>query len=339
MYRTPSVDYSKIQLPEPTVDPGPVNPHPAAVMKFLSMDQRSQYRFMIQDPVTYAQIYNFVENKKRDLQQPQPQPQPQVIQPPPMQQQLPSPQEDSSIEEDSDSELLNDHSSDEEGELDSPPVKASAKNKTCLSLDFRLDLKDIAGDCTYTVSFNDKYNVKKVSLESCILSANDVLLGEPYIYMSVKELGGRIKLSSGDTVFAKLNLEKQVNGFLFYTPENSDIEFSSMKKINHMTITFHTYDMTPIPLTKLGIKELRKSKNRLTVSTKAAHFLKTGDRVNFTYKENMGDKVTVDSLKVLSVESPYEALLSKMSGNPSDNRVLMERVDVKCILSFGFFSI
>jgi hypothetical protein len=204
-----------------------------------------------------------------------------------------------------------------------------------LSLDFRNDLSEINNDC-YVLSFPMQHNVTRLELESCLVNRNQMLEREPYIYISIEEIPGDYQVNSGHqthNVFGKLIQEKTVNEFIVYKPENCIKVLARPSRVDRLSIMFLRYDMTPVPLNRLPVERLSRSKDYLKVTTKAPHYLSVGDRVNIS--QSLDDQVSVDMVDVIKVIKPdiiaLDNPVNKIGGGSS---LQFEKVDLKCTLTF-----
>lgn len=361
----PSMPMMPAQMPQiPVQAPargGSLNVHPATIHKFLSMDAASQQRLAQKNPQFVQQIMDTIAR-----QQPQ--------QPPPQQQLPAQPQNDETVSNVSNDESIdtpnssdtdNDHSSDEEHESraqtkkrpeptkkqDRPRQLRIQHNTTTnqnvqiqgknlfLSLDFRNDLTETNHDC-YVLSFPVQHNVTCLELESCLINRNPVLEREPYIYMAIEELSGDYQVNTSHQthhVFGKLIQEKTVNEFIVYKPENCIKNLPRPSRIDRLSITFYRYDMTPIPLNRLAVERLSRSKDYLKVTTKAPHYLAVGDRVNINQSQD--DLLSVDMVDVIKVLRPdIVALDNPVNRIGSGSNLQFEKVDLKCTLTFRLHS-
>ena len=270
------------------------------------------------------------------------------------------------IDEDSNasSDLLNSHSSEDSeaesttgkhrkrearkirthhGNSSSAPTSAyKARGYTYLSLDFRSDLKSIDNN-QYTLSFPTQHNVRYIELESCLVNCNAVLEREPCIYMVIKEIPGDYRVTMGNecmNVFGKLIQEKTINNFIVFKPENCCKKLKVPERLKNLTISFHKYDLTPIPLNKLLVRKWRPSNRTgqasapyVKVITKTPHHMSLGDRVNICMTSV--DSATVDAVDVLDVPSDdcliLEDPINKMR---SESSLQLEKTDLKCNLTF-----
>lgn len=204
-----------------------------------------------------------------------------------------------------------------------------------LSLDFRNDLTEINNDC-YVLSFPMQHNVTCLELESCLINRNQILEREPYIYMAIEEIPGDYQVNTGHqvhNVFGKLIQEKTVNEFIVYKPENCIKALTRPSRVDRLSITFLRYDMTPVPLNRLPVERLSRSKDYLKVTTKAPHYLSVGDRVNISQSQD--DQVSVDMVDVIKVlRQDIIALDNPVNTVSGGSNLQFEKVDLKCTLTF-----
>ena len=203
-----------------------------------------------------------------------------------------------------------------------------------LTLDLRKDLINISNS-KYCLSFPDYHNVKSVSLESCIIQS-EVLQGEPYIYMIIDEIEGSYVISNRTKkhrVFGKLFMDKTINGFITYRPENCFKVFDTVGLLNKMTISFVLYDCNRIPLGKIPVKKLAKSKNTIQLLTTTSHNLSINDKVNVYFSRP--DSISVNNIKVKEILSANKVSLEKTSEQIDKNSNLaFERANIKCTMTF-----
>jgi hypothetical protein len=211
----------------------------------------------------------------------------------------------------------------------------SASGCLYLSLDFRNDLIDIDNN-KYVLGFPTQYNVCALELESCLINRNSIFDREPYIYLSIGEVPGEYEVTAGHhktNVFGKLIQEKTVNEFIVYKPENCKKIFNRPIRLDHLSISFLKYDLDTIPLNKMVVKTVRKSKDCLKVTTKFPHYLITGDNVNICSSHD--DRVSVDVVEVVDVISKETVSLeTPVSSIRQGLGLQFEKVDLKCTLTF-----
>lgn len=213
-------------------------------------------------------------------------------------------------------------------------VVSKAPTQLFLPLDFRRDLYEITNQNEYVLSFPKKHNVSKLSLNNCVISCNDTLLNEPYIYVKISEIPGSYEIT-GDTdttVFGKLVQEKTMNGFIFYTPENCEYVFREPQRLNKLTFSFLNYNLEPISLTDLDVKSVKKSTNFLKLVTNGEHCLRTGSDVSVCYEST--DRRTIERLDVVELTSPNSLILNKPNEmHLVGNCLSFSVMNVKCALT------
>lgn len=204
--------------------------------------------------------------------------------------------------------------------------KSNCGRSEFLSLDFRKDLRDVENN-KYALIFNDLHNVEKIELHSCIINQHN-LEGEPYIYILIDEI---------PSLFGKLILDKSVNGFFSYTPENCEVEFDTPVTFNKFTVSFAKYDRERVSLNKITIKKLSKCSNSIKLMSTSCHTLSVGDRINI-YNLTNPDEITVNNLRVVETPDPNTFVTETPSfvidKNPD---LLFEKLDIKCTLTFKVF--
>ena len=207
-----------------------------------------------------------------------------------------------------------------------------------LALDFRRDLNDITSENEYVLTFPKKHNISRVSLSNCVLSCNDRLLNEPYVYVSIKEIPGSYAITGTEerTVLGKLIQKQTMNGFLFYEPENCVYEFHAPQRLSSLTVSFLDYKLDPIALNNINVKNMKRSKKYMKLETKGDHCLKNGNGVNICYKHT--DKYTMESLEIVDVSSDNSVILSKPSSPIMNNDLSFSVTNVKCAMTFNLTS-
>jgi len=226
-------------------------------------------------------------------------------------------------------------------------------NHIYLSLDFRNDLIETNDDC-YILGFPVQHNITCLELVSCLINCNPVLEREPYIYISLDNIKGDYQVTTGhrtNHVFGKLIQEKSVNEFIVYKPENCIKVFTrgsgssstpssarlDARNLDRLPIRFHRFDLSTIPLNKLSVDKLRRAKDYLKVTTKSAHYLGVGDRVNISCSQD--DRISVDTVDVIKVLAPdIVALENPINSIGQGSGLQFEKVDVKCTLTFKLSS-
>ncbi len=204
-----------------------------------------------------------------------------------------------------------------------------------LSLDFRDDLENTAKN-RYLLKFHKYGNVSKIKLNSCLISENDYLAKEPYIYMKIEEVGGRCYTSNHDCVFGKLILSENRNGYLYYKPdENSCIQmFSQPRTLDKLTISFVNYHGKSLNLQEIIINKSLKLKklDKLKFISEYKHKLIVGEKIHIhIYRKATGiDEYTVEVESIVDdntfmVDNVFEVLTENI-------KVL--RNNVNCSLSF-----
>lgn len=208
-----------------------------------------------------------------------------------------------------------------------------------LSLDFRNDLETSSKN-RYLVRFNQYGNVSKINLTSCLISENDYLASQPYIYIKIEELGGRCFTSNGDQVFGKLILVEKNNGYLHYRPDfDSCVQyFSQPQAFGKFTISFLNNSGKYLDLKEVVIKKSLKLKKqgKLKFITEYRHGLEAHDVVEIhIYRKREIDSYQVQVEDVIdeytfTVENSFEVLTDKI-------KILKNKVE--CGLSFKFHEI
>ena len=208
-----------------------------------------------------------------------------------------------------------------------------------LSLDFRENLQDIMSD-KYVLTFNQISNVEQLELESCIINQTANLEAEPYIYMVIDEVPGDHIVSGSKTrerraVFGKLYLERTVNGFLHYRPEHCVKQFINhqLGSFKQFTISFLKYDQHRLPLNRLNVKGLSKSKTKIKLVTNTPHHTAVGDKISIYM--STPDELFVSNVDVLSVRDSTTIDCSvpgfELTKHPD---LSFEKVGVKCTMTF-----
>ena len=154
--------------------------------------------------------------------------------------------------------------------------------------------------------------------------------------MVIDEIDGDYSISNKtkrSNVFGKLFMDKSVNGIITYRPENCSTVFETSQQITHLTVSFMRYDCERIPLNKLCVKKLQKTKNSIQIATTTKHYLSYGDKVNIYQSEK--DLLSVNNLKVTEIISDNRVVLEK----PTDiikkgSNLAFEKASIKCTLTF-----
>ncbi len=203
-----------------------------------------------------------------------------------------------------------------------------------LALDFRKDLVGI-NNSKYRLCFPEYHNVHSISLESCMIQS-DSLQGEPYLYIMLDEIEGAYNISKKNKknkVFGKLLMEKSVNGFITYKPENCRMVFDKTKLLSHLTISFLQYNCEKLPLGKLVVKRLVKSDNTIQITTTTKHHLSVNDKVNVYLSKK--DSLSVNNLSVIEVPDSKIAYLEKANDKIEKGcNLAFEKASIKCTLTF-----
>lgn len=213
-------------------------------------------------------------------------------------------------------------------------LETTTKQTLFLPLDFRRDLYEITNQNEYVLSFPKKHNVSQLTLTNCVISCNDMLLNEPYIYVKLNEVSGSYELTGEKdiTVFGKLVQDKTMNGFIFYSPENCTYTFDEPKRLNKLTFSFLNYNLEPISLTDLNVKTVKKSKNFLKVITNGDHCLRSGNDVSVCYETR--DRRSIEKLDVVEMSGSNSLILNKPSEmNLVGNCLSFSVMNVKCAIT------
>jgi hypothetical protein len=207
-----------------------------------------------------------------------------------------------------------------------------------LPIDFRNNLCGIDGSKSrYIVDFPSRHNVYGIELESCIIESLNVLENEPYIYLLIDEIDGDYLITGTETdtsVFGKLVLDKNINSFIYYKPENCVKRFDSPQKLDQLSISFLKYDHEPISLGKIPIGEIRKGRNYMKVVSKFPHHLTSGDKINMCYTDH--DSIIIDNLDVLAASNSHTVSI-ELPESLTSSSVSIEKIAIKCTLTFKIY--
>lgn len=174
----------------------------------------------------------------------------------------------------------------------------------CLCLDFRSDL-DITNTYKshYPLKFVKYGNISKVELSACLLPESDFLIQEPYIFVKIKELGGRCFTSNHDLTFGKLILIDNKNGYLHYAPEHGTCvqTFSQPITLQNITLNFLNFNGKSINLNEISIqKSFRlKKQNKIKFISQYRHKLTKNDiiKIHIYCKTEIDEyEVSVDEI-------------------------------------------
>jgi len=206
-----------------------------------------------------------------------------------------------------------------------------------LCLDFKDDLESILKN-KYILKFNKYGNLSKIKLAHLMLSENEYMLSQPYIYVKIEELGGRCFTSNNDIVFGKMTLDKNANGFTHYTPDDPHGQscsqsFSQPISLDKLTLSFHDHSGKSLNLKEIMITKSVKLKkeNQLKFTTKYRHKLSTGDEIEIQiHKKHEIDSYIVPIVGIIddntfAVNNDFVSL--------SDKIVIMRRV-IDCSVKF-----
>lgn len=207
-----------------------------------------------------------------------------------------------------------------------------------ISLDFREDLRDIENNL-YSLKFGNIKNLAKIELVSCMLTRNQLLESEPYIYLNIEEIPGNYTLSSGKRVFGKLFQDKKIGNFIEYRPEKCvklfDHNNPVLNNLNCLTLGFLRFNHSRIGLHNLDIKRVIKqlSTNTLKIITISPHYMSTGDLVNISV--NRANHISVKTLPVLDIiDNNTFTILDNMTISNNNPVLTLERAQIKSSLTF-----
>ena len=295
------------------------NVHPSLINMYMNMEEIKRDLLKRTDPNLYASINLTLEKMQQSQQQ----------QPPQQQSQQQSQQ---SPDDTGPNHNHNHNYSANPNNAERIDTRNYSNTLTIpLSIDFRNNLID-CNKCEYRVSFNKINNVKKITLESSIISQIYNLENEPYIYLCLNNIKGDYD-NNDHNIFGKLIVKKLVNGFIHYKPENCTKTFRHAESFNFLGIILLNHEYKRIFLNSIPISKIKKTQHHLIITSSTDHYLSINDKINII-NTNI-EEVIVYTMKILELKDKLTFVIDlpkiDLSGSPN---IIIEKVDIKMTLSF-----
>ncbi len=217
------------------------------------------------------------------------------------------------------------------------PAKGTISNERgmqeLLDLDFRRELTDIT-DNSFKLSFREYHNVRSIKLESCVLGNNYLINNEPYLYLCIDELPSNYVIGKQRTnVFGKLLLERSINGFNVYKPENSYKVFDKPMYMNELTVSFYGHDLQKLNLQRMNVKKVCKyeKSNKYELVCNTEHYLSVNDNL-ISINTSNPNRIQVSKLNIAEIIDKNRVVLSQPI--VLDKNLQFEKIGIRCVLTF-----
>lgn len=212
-------------------------------------------------------------------------------------------------------------------------IPSGTINTELLDLDFRRDLIDLTEN-KFKLSHLDYHNVKSMKLESCILGNHYLLNNEPYLYLCIDELNNNYVIGKNRiSLFGKLLLERSVNGFNIYKPENCQKVFEQLTFLNGLTVSFFDHQMQKIYLQKMNVRKVCKyeKSNKYELVFNTDHYLTVNDCLNSIDISNP-DRIQVTKVLIDTITDSNKLVINQSI--VLNKNIQFEKTCIKCVLTF-----
>lgn len=221
-----------------------------------------------------------------------------------------------------------------------PEIKEPFTIDYHLSLDMRYDSYSVENHIPeYNFHFTKLGNISKVELVSLLISKQQILCDEPYIFLNIKELPGKYHLANGTRTFGKmlpsprLTTDSMPSDYILYQPEACYQNFSKPINLEELTITFCTSNGLPINIREIQIAKviISKADGLITLECKENHFLKVGDKIEIIIRRSL--EMESYDIDVVEISNERSFKIKNDFKDPPTNQTRVFRLHVHLSLT------